>query len=152
MSKNPLRTEQEVFDAGLIDTDPERNVLKAANWANAVWNKIYLGMGDSQEAAMYRAAAKHGVDPGTFWALRYRKPKAIAAHILARLYVAYETEIGKQEARLRHELELTRRLPQNAARQALIAEAEAALADETVEGGSPPVARRPFIAEDGLED
>jgi len=119
-----------VFDAGTIDTDAEKNVKRAATWADAIWNKAYLGMGDTQEAAMYRAAARTGVDPGTFWALRYRKPKGILAHILARLYVAYEHECGRQEAKLRHELEITKALPSTPEREALVAETETLLGEQ----------------------
>ncbi len=44
------------------------------------------------------------------------------------LQAAYEAECGRQEARLRHELELVKALPRTSDREALIAEAEAAIA------------------------
>lgn len=125
MSKFPLRQEQKVFDAGTIDG--ERLVGEAADWSTALWKKTHDGMGDTQEAAMYRAAERYGVEPQTFWALRYRRPKDILASIYFRLKAAYEAECGRQEARLRHELELTKQLPATPARLALIAETEAVL-------------------------
>lgn len=141
MRKLSSHQEQELFDAGTYPTDADSVVEDAAKCAAALWQKTHAGMGDTQEAAMYRAAAKYGVEPGTFWALRYRRPKAILAHIYLRLKAAYEAECGRQEARLRHELELTKALPATPARLALVAETEAFLGkaqrpEETVTGGT----------------
>lgn len=116
-----------MFEASLVETDPVKCVEDAAKWSGALWNKTYLGMGDTQEAAMHRTAATYGVDPGTLWALRYRKPKGILAHVYARLKAAYFAECGRQEAKLRHELEMVRALPRTPDREALIAETESAL-------------------------
>lgn len=116
-----------MFEASLIETDPVKCVEDAAKWSGALWNKTYLGMGDTQEAAMHRTAATYGVDPGTLWALRYRKPKGILAHVYARLKAAYFAECERQEAKLRHELELARTLQGSASVAAAIREAEAAL-------------------------
>ncbi|MDB6035980.1 MAG: uncharacterized protein JWM16_6318 [Verrucomicrobiales bacterium] len=120
MCKTPLRLEQEVFEA-------EATVDEAAEWAKALLHRAYYGPGDTLEAATYRAEQKYGVPAQTFWALRYRKPKAILANIYLTLKAAYEAECGRQEARLRHELELVKALPVTPARQALVADAEAAL-------------------------
>ena len=126
MGKKSLRQEQEVFDAGAI-LDPDSVVDDAARWSGALWQRTYEGMGDTQEAAMYRAAQRYGIDPGTFWALRYRRPKDILASIYLRLKAAYDAEVSRQEAKLRHELEITKALAPTEARLALVAETEALL-------------------------
>lgn len=124
MCKNPLHSEQEVFEATF---DEAKRVDQAAKWAEALVTKVHRGPGDSVEAAMYRAETKYGVPFGTLWALRYRKPKAMWGGAWAYLKHVYEAECGRQEAKLRHELEMVRALPSTAAREALISEAEAAL-------------------------
>ena len=101
--------------------------MEASQWADALLQRSYRGPGDTIEAASYRAEQKYGVPAQTFWALRYRKPNGILAHIYLTLKAAYEAECGRQEARLRHELELVKALPATPDRQALIAETEAAL-------------------------
>jgi hypothetical protein len=126
--KKSLRQEQEVFDAGAID-DREA-VEQAASWANALVAKVHRGPGDNVETAMYRAEAKWALPFSLLWALRYRKPKAMAVGAWSYLKHVYEAECGRQEARLRHELEITKRLPATPARQALIAEAEALLGEQ----------------------
>jgi hypothetical protein len=118
--KTPLFKEQEVFEA-------EATVDEAAGWADALLQRSYRGPGDTVEAATYRAEQKYGVPAQTFWALRYRRPKGILANIYLTLKAAYEAECGRQEARLRYELEMVRALPRTADREALIAETEAAL-------------------------
>lgn len=121
MSKNALRQEQEVFDA-------ETTVEDAATWAEALVQRSYQGPGDTIEAAQYRAEAKYGVPAQTFWALRYRKPKHILASIYLKLKHAYQAECERQETRLRHELEMTKKVLGNAAvTDGLVAEAEAFL-------------------------
>jgi hypothetical protein len=106
-------------------TDANAVVDDAAKWSGALWNKTYLGMGDTQEAAMYRAAQKYGVEPGTFWSLRYRRPKDILASVYFKLKAAYEQECERQEARLRHELELTKQvLGDEAASDRLVVQTE----------------------------
>lgn len=117
-------------------TDATSLVDDAVRWSGALWNKTHSGMGDTQEAAMYRAAERYGVEPGTFWALRYRKPKDILASVYFKLKAAYENECERQEARLRHELELVKALPSTTARESLIAEAETALGVEARRTGT----------------
>ena len=107
--------------------DGEAVVDEAAHWAEALLQRTYRGPGDTIEAASYRAEQKYGVPAQTFWSLRYRKPKDILASIYRTLQAAYETECGRQEARLRHELEITKQLPATPARLRLIAETEAVL-------------------------
>lgn len=130
MGKNELRQEQKpMFDA-------QMTVNEAAVWADTLLHRAYRGPGDTIEAASYRAEQKYGVPAQTFWALRYRRPNGILAHIYLRLKAAYEAECGRQEAKLRHELELVKALPRNQARQVLIDEAEAALGIATGETGA----------------
>lgn len=117
-------------------TDATHLVDDAARWSGALWNKTHAGMGDTQEAAMYRAAERYGVEPGTLWALRYRKPKDILASVYFKLKAAYEHECERQEARLRHELELVKALPSTTAREGLVREAEAALGIATSRTGT----------------
>lgn len=120
MGKTPLRMEQEVFEA-------EATVDQAAEWADLLLHRAYRGPGDTVEAATYRAEQKYGVPAQTFWALRYRKPSGILAHIYLTLKAAYEAECGRQEAKLRHELEVAKALNGGASLEAAIREAEAAL-------------------------
>jgi len=123
--KSPLPKEQKVSDASAVVDD-------AARWSGALWNKEYVGIGDTQEAAMYRASARHGIEPNVFWALRYRRPKDVLASVYFKLKAAYENECERQEARLRHELEMVKALERTPGRQALVDAAEAALG--TAEG------------------
>lgn len=62
-------------------SDASAVVDDCARWSGALWNKEYVGMGDTQESAMYRASARHGIEPGVFWALRYRsRPNGVASN------------------------------------------------------------------------
>lgn len=107
--------------------DAEATVDEAAVWADGLLDRVYRGPGDTIEAATFRAEQRYGVPAQTFWALRYRKPKALLAHIYLSLKAAYEAECDRQEAKLRHELEITKALPPTPARLALIRETEAVL-------------------------
>lgn len=104
-------------------------VEDASRWAEALLQRSYRGPGDTIEAASYRAEQKYGVPAQTFWALRYRKPKDILASVYRTLQAAYEAECGRQEAKLRHELEMAKALQGGASMEAAIREAEAALGD-----------------------
>jgi hypothetical protein len=124
VSKNPLRQEQEVYDGEAV-------VSEAAGWAETLLQRTYRGPGDTIEAATYRAEQKYGVPAQTFWALRYRRPKDILASVYRTLQAAYEAECGRQEARLRHELEMAKALQGGATLAAAIREAEAALGGQS---------------------
>jgi hypothetical protein len=100
-------------------------VNRAASWADALLAKVHRGPGDTIDAAMYRAESKYGIPAQTFWSLRYRPPKDILASVYLRLQSAYEAECAKQEAKLRHEIEMTKRVMGDAAPEALVREAEA---------------------------
>lgn len=120
MCKKSLRQEQQLYDGEAVVDD-------AAKWADALLQRNYRGPGDTIEAASYRAQQKYGVPAQTFWSLRYRKPKDILASIYLTLRAAYEAECGRQEAKLRHELELAKALQGGANLEAAIREAEAEL-------------------------
>jgi hypothetical protein len=123
--KNPLHLEQTMSDASV--TTEEDAVRKAAHWAEALLARVHRGPGDNVETAMHRAEQKYGVPAQTFWSLRYRPPKVMAVAAWLRLKSIYEAECGRQEAKLRHELELVKALPPTPARAALVAAAEAEL-------------------------
>jgi hypothetical protein len=132
LRKNPAPQEQKVFDATAFETDPEKIVANAAKWSKALWKKTYDGMGDTQEAAMYRAEQKYGVPAQTFWSLKYRPPKDLLTSIYMRLYAAYYNECERQEAKLRHELELAKALQGGANLEAAIREAEAEISNASI--------------------
>lgn len=96
-------------------SNAEGMVDDAAGWADALVTRAHRGPGDTVEAALHRAARRIGVSVHTLWALRYRKPKDLMVSVYMRLKSAYETECERQEARLRHELELTREVLGDAA-------------------------------------
>jgi hypothetical protein len=113
-------------------------VDEAKEWANRIVAANHRGPGDTVDAAMHRAAVKHGLDPKLLWRLRYRTPKDMLVSTWKRIRAAYDAECARQEAKLRHELEITKALPATPARLALIAETEALLAalDSATEGRS----------------
>lgn len=117
--KQSLHLEQKVTDLSAVD--------EAATWADLLERREFRGPGDTLEAARLRAARKHKVPERAFWSLRYRKPKDIAGSIYRSLQRAVAAEVERQEAKLAHQLEITKALPPTAARIALIAETEALL-------------------------
>lgn len=119
MSKNDFPEAQEVADADAVD--------QAAGWADTLVSRVYRGPGDTIEAAHYRAEQRFGIPAQTFWALRYRRPKDMLVSVWLRLKQAYEAEVERQEAKLRHELEITKALSPTPARLALVREVEAVL-------------------------
>jgi len=102
-------------------------VDKAAGWAERLLERIHQGPGDTVDAAMFRAEQAYGIPAQTFWALRYRKPKIMAVAAWLRIKAAYETACARQEAKLEHEIEITKLLQPTPARIALVREAEALL-------------------------
>lgn len=107
----------------------------AARWADLLVRREHRGPGDTIDAARLRAARKHHVPERTLWALRYRRPKDLMASVYLRIKAAYEAECERQEARLRHELEITKALPSTEARLRLIRETEALLGSLASETG-----------------
>lgn len=116
----------------------DMSVDNAADWADALVRREHRGPGDTIDAARQRAARKHRVPERVLWALRYRRPKRIWADLYLKLEAAVAAEVKSQEAKLRHELEITRALPPTAARLALIAETETLLGALESAAGNPP--------------
>lgn len=110
-----------MFEADAIVDD-------AARWAGGLLDRAYRGPGDTIEAATHRAEQKYGIPANIFWAMRYRRPKDVLASVYLKLKTAYEFECASQEARLRHELALTKEMLGDAATtNPVVAQAEAAL-------------------------
>lgn len=103
-------------------------VNDAKLWANKLIAANYRGPGDTVEAAIHRAAVKHGIDPKALWRLRYRTPKDLLFSTWARIKQAHDAECERQEARLRHEIEITKALTTSKTALAAIRAAEAVLA------------------------
>ena len=103
-------------------------VTEAKEWANKLIAANHRGPGDTTDAAIHRAAIKHGLDPKLLWRLRYRTPKSMLIGAWKRVKAAYEAECERQEAKLRHELEVTKAIATSANALAAIREAEAVLA------------------------
>lgn len=96
---------------------------------------------------MHRVSVKHNIDRQTLWSLRYRKPRDIMAKAYLRLKAAYEAECDRQEARLAHELEITRQMrgPNEAPSRAEV-EAAAVL---RAHGNAPEAEARPGSENEG---
>lgn len=116
MRKRSLHPEQKVTDVSAVND--------AAMWADALVKRAHRGPGDTVDAAMNRAARKHGVPERTLWSLRYRRPKDVMASVYLKLHAAYIAECERQEAILAHQLEVARALPTTPALERLIAETE----------------------------
>lgn len=115
-------------------SDADAVVSEASGWAGALLSRVYRGPGDTIEAAAHRAEQQYGVPAQTFWAQRYRRPKDMLASVYVRLKHAYEHECARQEAKLRHELEITKALTPTPARLALVRETEAVLGQAVEQG------------------
>ena len=85
-------------------------VDEAANWANELVKRQHRGPGDTVEAAMHRASNKYRIEHQTLWRLRYRRPKDMMLKAYLKLKAAYEAEVERQEAKLAHELAITKTL------------------------------------------
>lgn len=105
------------------------SVERAADWADLLVRREHRGPGDTTEAARLRTARKHRLPERLLWALRYRRPKRIWADLYLSLEAAVAAEVKSQEARLAHELTLTRALPLTASGLDLVDEAEALLGE-----------------------
>ena len=112
----------------MTDATADIGVDQARGWANKLIAAHHRGPGDTVEAAIHRAAVKHGLDPKALWRLRYRTPKDMLLSTWARIKEAYEAECERQEGRLRHELEITKAIATSASALAAIRETEALLA------------------------
>lgn len=86
--------------------------------------------GSKVPAALRDIADRLGIDHGDLWALRYRPPRDIMTSVYMRLKAAYEAECERQEARLAHELMLTKAAGYDATTSSAVAQAEAFLASK----------------------
>lgn len=111
----------------MTDVTADMPVVQAKGWANALIRAAHRGPGDTTDAAIHRAANKHGLDPKMLWRLRYRTPKDMLASLYLKIKAAHEAECERQEARLRHEIEITKAVATSATALAAIREAEALL-------------------------
>ena len=108
------------------------------------------GWGDAGNA-MRRIATRTSIPFGKLWALKYRPPKEIASHILARLEAAHAAERERQLRKLADEVTLTARVAGSDHAAVRAAEALLRAAERVpVEPGSDvapapvgPAARRP---------
>ena len=110
-------------------------VDEAASWADMLVRREHRGPGDTIDAARSRAARKHKLPEQVLWSLRYRKPKRIWADLYKKLELAVAAEIQSQEARLAHEIAVTKAIATSSAGRALVDEAEALLG--TSQGPAP---------------
>jgi hypothetical protein len=111
----------------MTDASADVGVEQARGWANKLIAANHRGPGDTVEAAIHRAAVKHGLDPKALWRLRYRTPKDMLVSTWSRIKAAYEAECERQEAKLRHELEITKAMSASTTALAAIREAETVL-------------------------
>lgn len=121
MSKNLLPQESKLTDATAFETDPDKLVDEASGWAVGLWKVVHRGMGDTQEAAMHRAARIAQVSPNTIWKLRYRRPRDIAASVYFRLKAAHARHVESVEGQIAANLEILRALPATPSRARLVA-------------------------------
>ncbi|MBY0250178.1 MAG: hypothetical protein K2X54_02140 [Methylobacterium organophilum] len=104
------------------------------------------GPGDTANA-MRRIATRAAVPFGKLWALRYRPPKEIASHILARIEAAHAAEKERQLRRLAHDVEITASIAGAAHPAVRAAEALLRAADPgSAQGPRPRVARKVLAA------
>ncbi|WP_449411435.1 hypothetical protein [Methylobacterium komagatae] len=114
------------------------DVMRGQSLSNDLLRWETRGPGDTANA-MRRIASRAAVPFGKLWALRYRPPKEIASHVLARIEAAHAAERERQLRRLAHDVEITAALagPDHPA----VAAAAAALraAGGSAEGAAPRV-------------
>lgn len=123
-------------DATAFETNPDKLVSEASGWALGLWEFVHRGMGDTQEAAMHRAAKLAHVSPNTIWKLRYRRPRDIAVSVYFKLKAAHARHVESVEGQIAANLEVLRTLPRTPSRARLVAELEGYLRNqEGAEGG-----------------
>ena len=82
------------------------DVMRGRALSNDLLRWEARGPGDTANA-MRRIATRAAVPFGKLWALRYRPPKEIASHVLARIEAAHSAERERQLKRLAHDVEIT---------------------------------------------
>ena len=94
-----------------LEKDSRMNAATFVEHASLLAGKMVSremrGSGDT-ENAMRRLEALRGIPYATLWALRYRRPKSIAADIYARIVAAYDHECDRQQQLLEHERAITK--------------------------------------------
>ncbi|WP_091925645.1 hypothetical protein [Methylobacterium sp. yr668] len=85
---------------------PDADVMRARSAFDEVLRFELRGPGDTANA-MRRIATRERIPFGKLWALRYRPPKEIASHILARIEAAHAAARLRQLERLAHDVEVT---------------------------------------------
>lgn len=116
-----------------LSVEASADVDRAIEVSKELTRMEVRGPGDTP-GAWRRLEARYGVDYGTFWALRYRRPAAIFSHILRRIEHAYAAECERQTRRLQHELDITR--ARLGASHPVVLACEASLGAEDGEVGS----------------
>lgn len=104
ISQNSLRNVQRPTGADVVDD--------AAKKAEAILAGEHRGLGDTIEAAMYRAEARWGIAFSTLFSLRYRREQLadIKGSILRRIDGAFAYVAAQQEASLRRDVKETREI------------------------------------------
>lgn len=90
----PIKRSLEIEQMSAVDT--------AADYVERLVGRE-AGGGDIDDA-MRRIEAKIGVNYWTLWALRYRRPKTIAADLFSQIRGAYLALCEREVAKLTHEL------------------------------------------------
>ena len=82
------------------------DVIRAQGLSNDLIRWESRGPGDLSNA-MRRLAGRAQLPFGKLWALRYRPPKEIASHVLARIEAAHAAEKQRQLRMLAHDAKIT---------------------------------------------
>ncbi|MBN4095615.1 hypothetical protein [Methylobacterium sp. OT2] len=103
---------------------PDADVMRARSAFDELLRFEVRGPGDTANA-MRRIATRAAIPFGKLWALRYRPPKEIASHVLARIEAAHAAECERQLRRLAHDVQVTTAVA--GAAHPAVAEAQAVL-------------------------
>lgn len=98
------------------------------------------GPGDTANA-MRRIATRAAIPFGKLWALRYRPPKEIASHVLARIEAAHAAAVRQQLERLAHDVAITAPIAGPAHPAVRAGEALLHAAGGSAEGAAPRMVR-----------
>ena len=82
------------------------HVREAQQWANALTDNERRG--GTLEATWRRLEAMFSIPSQTFWALRYRPPKRIAADLHTKLRLAYLQQCERLVRSAQHDIEILR--------------------------------------------
>ncbi|MBA9063099.1 hypothetical protein GGQ91_002487 [Methylobacterium fujisawaense] len=119
---------------------PDADVMRARSAFDELLRFESRGPGDTANA-MRRIATRAAIPFGKLWALRYRPPKEIASHVLARIEAAHAAAKRQQLERLAHDVAITAHIA--GAAHPAVREGEALLraAGGPAEGAAPRVVR-----------